>query len=352
MPLPSMHPAQPDINTARRAHATSRRRQARPQATFRGGTDIFPSDAFVAKINAAGTAFDYVTYLGGSTNIEQAFGVAVDSAGQAYVTGYAESDDFPTTSGAFQRAIGPSRHDGFLAKLDGGGAALLYATFFGANSPRPILRASPSTRAATRPLTGRTFAGNVPVSPGATPWSRNGQGDGFLVKFEPTGASATFGSYIGGAAADAATSVAVDGKRPRVRDRVDAESSGGDLRETGTHSSGSWIQTETASPFVFATQFGGSLDDTGVAVAVDPAGNAVVAVETESSDFPTTASGSVTHSALVRILLRWEPHSPARRTSGLWSRRQRCRGQRGRPELQRLRRRRPMASREGFKALG
>jgi hypothetical protein len=267
------------------------------QATFRGGTDIFPSDAFVAKINAAGTAFDYVTYLGGSGN-DEAFGVAVDAAGQAYVTGYTESDDFPTTSGAFQRAIGPSRHDGFLAKLDGGGAALVYATFFGANGPTDPAGVAVDA-SGNAYVTGRTFAGNVPVSPGATPWSGNGQGDGFLVRFEPTGASATFGTYIGGAAADAATSVAVDGSGHAFVTGW-TQSSGG---ISGNRDAFVWkLDTNgTASPFVFATQFGGSLADTGVAVAVDPAGNAVVAVETESSDFPTTASGPVTHSALVRI---------------------------------------------------
>ncbi len=154
------------MSPARRAASDFPATPGAYQATFRGGTDNVPSDAFVAKINAAGTAFDYVTYLGGSGN-DEAFGVAVDAAGQAYVTGYTESDDFPTTSGAFQRAIGLSHHDGFLAKLDGGGAALVYATFFGANgSTNPAGVAVDSSGNAY--VTGRTFAGNVPVSPGAT----------------------------------------------------------------------------------------------------------------------------------------------------------------------------------------
>ena len=71
---------------------------------FGGGTGSAPADAFVARLNPQGTHFDYVTYLGGSGN-DEAFGIAVDAGGNAYVTGYTESADFPTTSGAFQTCL-------------------------------------------------------------------------------------------------------------------------------------------------------------------------------------------------------------------------------------------------------
>jgi hypothetical protein len=264
------------------------------RTTFQGGTSNRPSDAFVAKINAAGTAFDYVTYLGGSGN-DEAFGVAVDAAGQAYVTGYSESNDFPTTSGTFRPAIGSSHHDGFLAKLDGGGASLVYATFFGADGPADpaSVAVDPNGNAY---VAGRTFASNLPVSSGATQWSGNGLGDGFLMRFDPTGASATFSTYIGGPGVDAATSVALD--------------SGGHAFVTGwtgptlaNRDAFVWKFDPNApgSPLVFARIFGGSQDDIGVGVAVDRAGIAVVAVATQSTDFPTTAAGAATGGALVRI---------------------------------------------------
>src|SRR5204862_4299756 len=69
------------------------------QTTWRGDPNTPTGDAFVAKINAAGTHFDYVTYLGGSRD-DQATGIALDGVGDAYVTGYTESPDFPTTAGA------------------------------------------------------------------------------------------------------------------------------------------------------------------------------------------------------------------------------------------------------------
>ena len=70
------------------------------QATF-GGFD----DVFVTKVNATGTALLYSTYLGG-TGFEQGNGIAVDSSGNAYVTGYTESPNFPVTPGAFQATFG------------------------------------------------------------------------------------------------------------------------------------------------------------------------------------------------------------------------------------------------------
>ena len=103
------------------------------------------------------------------------------------MTGYTESDDFPSTIDAYQAAIGLSHHDGFLAKLDSDGAALVYATFFGSNGPtNPAGVAVDADGNAY--VTGRTFAGNVPVTPGARGWSGNGQGDGFLVRFDAAGA--------------------------------------------------------------------------------------------------------------------------------------------------------------------
>jgi F5/8 type C domain/Beta-propeller repeat len=269
------------------------------QATFRGGTSNMPSDAFVAKLNPSGTAFDYVTFLGGRGN-DEAFGIAVDSSGYAYVTGYTESDDFPATAGVFQRSIGISFHDGFLARLDDSGGSLVYATFFGTNGMTdPAAVAVDALGNAY--VAGRTFAGNLFVTPGAHAWSHDGQGDGFLLTFDAGGAHVTFGTYFGGTGADTATSVAVDnGGHAFVTGWTRPPNTGGSptFRDAFI-----WkLNTNTgAAPIMFETTFGGSLDDFGVGVAVDPAGNAVVVVETRSTDFPTTAAGPFTSSALVRI---------------------------------------------------
>ena len=94
-------------------------------------------DAFVAKYTSAG-ALSYLTYLGGSAD-DAATAIAVDSSGNAYVTGFSASSNFPTTSGAFQKTFGGAGTggyylafgDAFVAKLNPTGSALVYSTFLG-----------------------------------------------------------------------------------------------------------------------------------------------------------------------------------------------------------------------------
>src|SRR5262249_3172075 len=95
------------------------------QATYGGGAE----DAFVAKLNPSGSALVYSTYLGGSGPGwgEAAFGIAVDTAGQAYVTGTSNSPDFPTLNAA-QPSLG-GLNDTFVTKFKASGAGLVYSTF-------------------------------------------------------------------------------------------------------------------------------------------------------------------------------------------------------------------------------
>jgi hypothetical protein len=178
------------------------------QTSFQGGSGSTATDAFVAKLNPAGTAFTYLTYLGGSHN-DEAFGIAVDGGGNAYVTGFTESANFPTTAGAYRTAMGLSGHDGFLTKLNNTGSALVYSTYFGTNgSTDPAAVALDASGNAY--VAGATYAGNLPLGPGARGFSNNGQGDGFLLKFNAAGSQVTYGTYAGGDRPDAATAVAVD----------------------------------------------------------------------------------------------------------------------------------------------
>src|SRR5207247_4028372 len=86
-------------------------------------------NAFVTKLNAAGNALVYSTYLGGSF-FETGLAIAVDRHGSAYVTGNTGSPDFPTTPAAFQKWAG-GLGDAFVAKLNPAGNALAYSTYLG-----------------------------------------------------------------------------------------------------------------------------------------------------------------------------------------------------------------------------
>src|SRR5207302_4080097 len=86
-------------------------------------------DVFVAKLNANGSALVYSTYLGG-TGDDEGRSVAIDSTGNAYVTGKTASINFPTTPGAFSTSVASG---GFVTKLSPAGA-IVYSTYLNAGA--------------------------------------------------------------------------------------------------------------------------------------------------------------------------------------------------------------------------
>jgi hypothetical protein len=94
------------------------------QTSFQGGFN----DAFVVKLNPAGSALVYSTYLGGSGD-DEGNAIAVDALGSAYVAGSTISTNFPVTPGAFQISFQGGRSHGFVTKLSPAGDVLIYSTF-------------------------------------------------------------------------------------------------------------------------------------------------------------------------------------------------------------------------------
>ena len=99
------------------------------QTTFRGS----PGDGFITKLNAAGSALIYSTYLGGAKN-DSMSGIAIDTTGNAYVTGSTDSANFPTTPGAFSTQPRGAVPNGIVTKLNATGSGLVYSTYFGGGS--------------------------------------------------------------------------------------------------------------------------------------------------------------------------------------------------------------------------
>ncbi|MGA2136152.1 MAG: SBBP repeat-containing protein [Bryobacteraceae bacterium] len=212
-----------------------------PPSSLCGGNSF---GAFLTKINAAGNALAYSTFLSGSFGSLMT-GVAVDSAGEAYVTGYTAATCgnpgcvfFPTTAGAFQPGTwiegGFGGWYAFITKFDAAGATLVYSSLFGSASDSINQNATYGYAIAVDTngdayITGYTNDGNLPTTPGAfqttaaplsggsNPYLIEGS-RGFVAKFDPTqsgAASLIYATYLGGTTAgspDEAFGIAVDSK--------------------------------------------------------------------------------------------------------------------------------------------
>jgi hypothetical protein len=159
---------------------------------------------FVTKFNAAGTALVYSTYLGGNDQeyVDEAFGIAVDAAGTAYITGMTGSPNFPTLN-PYQGFYG-GQVDAFVARF-GSGGSLLSSTFLGGNNSdvgygiavdaaRPRLSSLPL---AGVHVSGLTISEDFPVV-NPIQATLGGFEDGFVAKFTPSVGGLVYSTYLGG----------------------------------------------------------------------------------------------------------------------------------------------------------
>ncbi len=182
-----------------------------PDLTFNGGS-VFPfgGDAFVAKVNPSGTALVYAGYMGGSGD-DFGLGIAVDSTGNAYLTGFAFSTEasFPVTVGPDPTFNGGG--DAFVAKVNPLGTALDYAGYIGGSgndSGRGIAVDSTGNAYVTG-VTGSTEA-TFPVTVGPDLTFNGGDEDAFVAKVNPMGTALDYAGYIGGSGDDEGWGIAVD----------------------------------------------------------------------------------------------------------------------------------------------
>src|SRR5947208_3470273 len=238
----------------------------------------------------------YSTHLGGSGG-DQGFGVAVDAVGNAYVTGFAGSSDFPTTAGAFQTAFGGGEADAFVTKLKPTGSALVYTTYLGGDGfDQGHGIAVDATGNAY--VTGHTFSTNFPTTTGTVQPGFSGVssiiGDAFVTKLNATGSALVYSTYLGGGDDDEGFGMAVDATGnayvtgqtlstnfPTTADTVQPGFA-------GTIDAFMTKLNPTGSGLVYSTYLGGDSDDLGNGIAVDATGNAYVTGLTFSTNFPTT----------------------------------------------------------------
>lgn len=234
------------------------------QATLRGASDVF-----VTKINAAGSALLYSTYLGGYRT-DSANDVAIDSAGKIYITGRTLSSPdcptcaFPTTSGAFQTAFnGAYAYEAFVTKLNGATGVLDYSTLLGGFGAGPgtgtgddIGNAIAVDALGNAYVTGLTGSSDFPTVNAAQSAYGGSFSDAFAVKLNPSGTALLFSTFLGGS---------------------------------------------NGNPYYAGGR------ETGQSIKVDTAGNAYISGLTPSTDFPTlnalqgTLNGCSTNGFLTKL---------------------------------------------------
>lgn len=226
----------------------------------------------------------YSTFLG-SINADAAFGVAVDAAGCAYVTGYTLSASFPTASP--HQGANAGNLDAFVTKLTASGSALVYSTYLGGSAEDGAAGiALDSTNAAY--ITGYTFSTNFPILSAAQ--GANGGGrDGFVAKFNAAGAL-VYSTYLGGTGDDRGIGIAVESTNAYVVGSTSADfpTSSALLGAFGGGARDGFLTklSPAGSSLVFSTYLGGNGDDSAVDVAVDVSGSAYVTGFTSSTNFP------------------------------------------------------------------
>ncbi len=297
-------------------------------------------NAFVAELNPAGSALVYSTYLGGSGcgngEGDGGTGLALDAMGAVYIVGITCSPDFPTTAGVFQPSSPASFDtlDAFVAKISPGGASLVYSTYLagsgGAYGAGVAVDGSGNVY-----VTGTTYSTDFPVTTGAYQ-SKDRAGNGtnaFVTKLNPAGSAPVYSTYLGGTGGGTYTNPLGNSTLEGDGGNGIAVDSAGNAYVTGIAGSTDFPVTSgafqpkdgaalgvpnafitklnaTGSALVYSTYLGGSggtghaqsqpgIGDSGIAIAVDSAGNAYVAGAAGSTDFPVTAGAvqTVNHAA-------------------------------------------------------
>ncbi len=246
-----------------------------------GGTD-----AFVTKISPDGSARLYSTYLGGSGN-DTGLGIAVDSAGNAYVTGSTDSTNFPTSL-ALQFDQGGT--DAFVTKLSSNGSALLYSTYLG-GSGNDVGSGIAVDSAGNAYVAGSTNSSDFPMLNGVQ--GPQGGTDAFVTKLSSNGSALLYSTYLGGSGNDVGLAITVI---PSGRAYITGftDSSNFPMKKAfqgyqgGTDAFVTRLNAALSGPssLLYSTYLGGSGNDEGHSIAVNSEGNTYITGVTDSTDFP------------------------------------------------------------------
>jgi hypothetical protein len=309
--------------------------------TVNKGAGLLVTNAFVTKLNPTGSGLVYSTYLGGSgippfSPFASPVGdggsaIALDSAGNAYVTGSAYSPDFPLTSGAFQKqnnGVSFATDNAFVSKISAAGSALIYSTYLG-GSGQLFNFAAPGGNWDTTGdsgagiavdasgnafVAGRTFSNDFPVTDGAFQKVNDAgylsESNAFVTKLNAAGSALAYSTYLGGSVNpdvggptpfnDEANAIAIDtsGNAYVAGTTIapDFPVTAGAF-QTVNKSQNAFVTKLNAdgSALLYSTYLGGTVGDSAAGIVVDSAGDAFVTGSTASPDFPVTSDAFQTN---------------------------------------------------------
>lgn len=320
------------------------------------------NDAFVTKFNLTGSGLIYSTYLGDANpggfgpwgQNDRAFALAVDSAGNAYVTGNSNGPAYPVTPGAVQTefkggGMFGEYGDAFISKLDATGSHLVYSSYLGGSMLAGETVGGVDfgfgiavDSRGNAYVVGSTSSKDFPVTPSAYQHELNFGGtrcsaawttdsvpcpDAFVAKLDPTGSVLSYATYLGGLDYDSGKSIAVDAAGvvyvaggtdstdfPLTADALQAVALGGGYCGTVDACAEVFAVKLDVSGggLVYSTYLGGSGGESlqGVAIEPDNMGSFCVAGDTESMDFPLYAPYQSTISGRDVFLTKFGEPTP------------------------------------------
>jgi hypothetical protein len=285
------------------------------QGTFGGGT----YDVFVTKLGPAGDTLIYSTYLGGG-GADGGNDIAIDSSGNAYVTGWTDSTDLPTQN-PYQGTFGGGTYDAFVTKLGPAGNTLIYSTYLGGSNDEPGVDIAVDSSGSAY-VTGWTNSTNFPTQNPYQGTLGGGTDDAFVTKLGPAGDTLSYSTYLGGSGVDGGYGIAVDSSgNAYVTGVTDSTDLPTQNPYQGTYGGGYWDAFVTklgpaGDTLSYSTYLGGSDNDGVYAIAVDSSGNAYVTGDTWSTDFPTqnpyqgTFGGGTYDAFVTKLVLPVILHAP------------------------------------------
>ena len=256
---------------------------------------VFQGDAYVAKFSPDSATLLFSTFLGGARR-DIARAITLDEQGAIYVAGDTESNDFPTTSGAFQvfNASQGILVDGFVTKLNSNGSSLVYSTYLGSSGTDQVHGIAVTAGSAA--VAGISDSQHFPTTAGAFQAACPGIGfGGFVSRLAADGKSLVYSTRLCGSGHDEALAVALDSNGIAAvggaTSSLDFPTTAGALRTSPGGAGDGFVARVAAdgSSLIYSTYLGGTAEEEVRGVGIDPQGNVIAAGFTRSPDFPATA---------------------------------------------------------------